>query len=110
LAARAAQAHHLGHQKLTCIFLPGLGSEVEWFCSPTAMEMDGGKLDDGETAWVNLGDGAGVPGGASALRMAPMAAAMTGGPPPCRKSARDATEKRGDGGNSALFLRWGKTR
>jgi hypothetical protein len=41
--------------------------------------------------------------------MAPVVAAMTGGPPPSGKSARDAAEKRGDDGGSAMFLRWGKT-
>jgi hypothetical protein len=39
-----AQAHRLEHQKLTRLFLRGLGNEVKRFFSPTAMEMDGGKL------------------------------------------------------------------
>jgi hypothetical protein len=39
-----AQAHRLEHQKLSHLFLRGLGNEVERFCSPTTMEMDGGKL------------------------------------------------------------------
>jgi hypothetical protein len=39
-----AQTCRLGHQKLTCFFLCGLGNEVERFCSPTTTEMDGGKL------------------------------------------------------------------
>jgi hypothetical protein len=77
----------------------------------TYSNRDGrGKADDGETAQMNLGDGAGVPGGAPALRMAPAAAATTGGPPTNRNSAWDVAEKQGDGGGSALFLQWGKTR
>jgi hypothetical protein len=52
-----AQACHLEHQKLTRLLLRGLGNEMERFCSPTAMKMDG-EVDNGEAAWVNLGDDA----------------------------------------------------
>jgi hypothetical protein len=43
------------------------------------------------------------------MRMALAVVEMTGGPPPSRNVVWDAAEKRGDGGSSALFLRWGKT-
>jgi hypothetical protein len=71
--------------------------------------MDEGKLTTVRRARRTLAMVLVSSGGASAPRMALVAAAMIGGPPPCRNSARDAAEKWGDGKGSALFLRWGKT-
>jgi hypothetical protein len=51
-----AQACRLEHQKLTHLFLRRLGNEVERFCSPTAMKMDGGGgADNGDVAQSTLG-------------------------------------------------------
>jgi hypothetical protein len=40
---------------------------------------------------------------------APTVTETTDGPTPSKNSVRDTAEKRGDGGGSALFLRWEKT-